>query len=142
MEYFIGSLATVMALVVLNRTIVKNNLLKRTNFDIKYSQSYSLSMLGPSVFIVNMPETKETQSRKHMESFQVRVVFSDNKAYWIKNNSFIQADVVDGIVQEDTQRAVDIMNLSKVELDKMSFIVGKLTEGKINDSGNPGNKKF
>ena len=30
------------------------------------------------------------------------------------------------------------MAMDKVELDKMFFIVQKLTEGKNNDSGNPG----
>jgi hypothetical protein len=142
MEYFLGSLATIVALALLNRSIIRHNVLKKVNFNIRYSQSYALSMLGPSVVIMNLPETKETQSRKHMETFQMKVVFANNKAYWIKNNAFVQADVIDGVVQEDTEEAVDIMALNKVELDKMAFIVEKLTEGKINDSGNPGNKKF
>jgi hypothetical protein len=142
MEYFIGSLATIIAFVVINRSISKHNVLQKTDFRIRYSQSYMIDLLGPSLVIMNIPEVKETQSRKHQEGFQIRVVFSENKAYWIKNNTFVQAEVVDGIVKEETEKAVDVMSLSKVELDKMAFIVGKLTEGKSNDSGNPGNKKL
>jgi len=34
------------------------------------------------------------------------------------------------------------MGMNKVELDKMFFIVQKLTEGKHNDSGDPGFKNL
>lgn len=142
MEYFIGSIATLIAFISLSRLFNHYNLLEKPKYTIKYSQSYIHEMLGPGLIMTLAPEVRVTQSRKHLETMQTRVVFVNNKAYWISNNTFLEADVVDGVVQQETQRAVDTMSLDKVQLDEMSFIVAKLTEGTTNDSGNSGNKKF
>lgn len=142
MEYFIGSIATLIAFVTLSRLFNYYNVLKKPDFSIKYSQSYIHEMLGPGLSITLPQPVRATQARKHLQSRQVRVVFAHNKAYWISNNTFLEADVVDGEVQKDTERAVDTMNMDKVQLDEMSFIVEKLTEGNINDFGDSGNKKF
>jgi hypothetical protein len=82
-----------------------------------------------------MPPPIATQSRKILEKSQIRIIFSDNRAYWIKNNMFLQADLVDGEVDDSTTKVVDTMTMDKVELDKMIFIVQKLTEGIANDGG-------
>lgn len=142
MEYFIGSIATLIAFVVLSRLFNYYNSIKKPDFSIRYSQSYIHEMLSGNITITIPPPPKLTQSRKHLESHQTRVVFANNKAYWISNNTFLEADVVDGEVQNDTQRAVDTMSLDKVQLDELSFIVSKLTEGTTNDFGDSGNKKF
>jgi hypothetical protein len=49
--------------------------------------------------------------------------------YWIVNNTFYVADIVDGNVEENTTRLVDTMTMDKVQLDKIMFIVEKLREG-------------
>jgi hypothetical protein len=74
------------------------------------------------------PRMADTQMSKHYKQSEVRVLFVDNKAYWISNNSFYSADLEDGIVNQNTTKVVDIMGMDKVELDKMSFIVEMLTE--------------
>ena len=63
---------------------------------------------------------------------------TDDRAYWIKDNTFYEANLVDGEVDKNTTKVVDTMTMDKVELDKMAFIVQKLTEGTRNDFGNPG----
>jgi hypothetical protein len=40
----------------------------------------------------------------------------------------------------DSVKPVDIMGMDAVELEKMIFIIEKLTEGTANDSGDSGNK--
>lgn len=74
------------------------------------------------------PKLAETQMSKHNKQTEVRVLFLENKAYWIANNSFYSADLEDGTVNQNTAKVVDIMAMDKVELDKMSFIVEMLTE--------------
>lgn len=72
----------------------------------------------------------------------MRFLTMDNQAFWIKDNTVFVSDVLDGdlsSINESTTRVVDMMTLDKVELDKMIFIIEKLTEGLLNDSGNSGN---
>ena len=64
----------------------------------------------------------------------------DSKAYWIKDNVFYSADMApDGTVDKDTTQKVDTFSLNKVQLDKMVFIVDRLTEGLDDDSRYSGN---
>lgn len=80
------------------------------------------------------------QSIKHDNLTNIRVIIMDNSAYWIKDNTFYVADMSeDGTVNKDTTRVVDTMAMNKVQLDKMVFIVDKLTEGLYDDSGSSGN---
>ena len=59
----------------------------------------------------------------------MRVMFLEDKAYWIKDNAFFTANVFDGIIDEESTSRVDIMGMDDVQLKEMSFIVDKLTEG-------------
>ena len=76
------------------------------------------------------PKVK-TQATEHHENNLVRIIFVESQAYWIRSNVFYTADLNEmGLVDFDSARPVDTMTMSKVQLDKMSFIVEKLTEGK------------
>ena len=80
----------------------------------------------------------KTQATEYFESKHILVVRNENNVYWIQDNVFYVADIVNGQVAEETKKRVDTSNMNKVELDKISFIVDKLTEGKKDDSGNSG----
>lgn len=137
MEYLIGSLVTAFCFVILSSIVRKDPPVKYT---IRHTQSNTHSLIAPFIPVTYFDESPTvTQARKHRQATQVRIVFFENKAYWIANNGFVEADVVGGEIQEETQRSVDIMSMDKIELDKMMFIVEKLTEGQINDSGSAGN---
>lgn len=62
-----------------------------------------------------------------------------NKAYWIKDNAFYEADLDGKNIDKESARIVDTMQMDKVQLDKMLFIMDQLRDGKSDDSGNPGN---
>jgi hypothetical protein len=73
----------------------------------------------------------KTQSKMHYDKTNVKVIILDNQAYWIKESVFYTADVDEfGFIDAESTRAVDTMAMNKVQLDKMIFIVDKLTEGK------------
>lgn len=80
-----------------------------------------------------------SQATKHLDSKHLRVFIDFDKAYWIKNNRLYSADVIDGIIIQETEKEVDTMTVNKVELNKLTFIVEKLTEGLDNDSSSSGN---
>lgn len=62
-----------------------------------------------------------------------------SKAYWIADNKVFEAPMSpDGMIEYESASPIDTMALSKVELDKLSFIVEKLTEGNSDDRSNTG----
>jgi hypothetical protein len=140
MEYLIGSVVTLIAFLVVSKNLSRHKLDSPPDFRVRYTQSYIQDLVGPArelLALLPVPR-KPSQSIEHHEKSHVRVVFSEGKAYWIANNTFYEAEMIDGIVQNEIAKAVDIMGMNKVQLDKMMFIVEKLTEGLSNDSGSPG----
>jgi hypothetical protein len=83
---------------------------------------------------------KNSQSKVYNEKTNIRVIIMDDVAYWIKDNIFYMANMVNGFVDKDTTRTVDTMAMDKVQLDKMLFIMDRLREGKRDDSSGTGNK--
>jgi hypothetical protein len=138
MEFLLGTVFAFLAILFTRRFIITKDVIKETSVrPLAYKQSHIklLTQVANQYFF--MPPPLATQSRKILEKNQIRIIFSENRAYWIKNNMFLQADLVDGEVDDSTTKVVDTMTMDKVELDKMIFIVQKLTEGITNDGGNP-----
>lgn len=139
MEYLIGSLVTMLTMVVLSRkiaTVHKENL----PVLVKYSQAHTYSLLKPILpyILSNLKRKVKTQAGEHYKKSQVRIIFTNSEAYWIAGNSLYVAQVVDGSVDEDSVKVVDTMAMDKVQLDKMVFIVEQLTEGLTNDNSGSG----
>lgn len=79
-----------------------------------------------------------TQLTKHRQKGMIKVIVLGDQAYWVSNNKFYVAEAVNGEVQKNTTKPVDIDSLSKVDLDKMLFILDSLRDGKRNDRGSSG----
>lgn len=139
MEYLIGSLATFIILIGLY-LVINKVVNDYTHVKIRHSQSRTHSIIAPFLQNINMPiNQRETQSTRHDQKNDIKVVLIDGSAYWIKDNNFYTAYIdMHGTIDTDTTRLVDIMSLSSVELDKMLFIMDKLREGLTDDSGSAG----
>ena len=83
-----------------------------------------------------------SQLTKRKEKNMTKVIFVDNQAYWVSENTFFVAESVNGEIQRQTARPVNTNGLSKVDLDKMLFILDSLKNGSKNDSGSSGNERF
>ena len=82
-----------------------------------------------------------TQSQKHIQKNMLRVVIADGNAYWILNNVFYTANAINGRVDEETIKPLDIENMPTKELNKMLSILDDLKQGVgPNDSSSTGNK--
>ncbi len=99
-------------------------LIYRFNFGKKYSRK-----------VMN-----KTQSKKHYDKTNVKVIILDNQAYWIKDNIFYKAPIVDQLIDKDSAEEVDTISMDRVQLDKMLFIMDKLREGINDDSRGSGDK--
>lgn len=142
MDYIIGfwlalSSVSVVVWYVTNKRVDN---FEKFNTTIRYRQSHVHNLvaplLPPEVFV---KKRKPTQASKHEASTNIRVIIMDDMAYWIKDHTFYSASMgPDGTVDKETTTQVDTMHMNKVQLDKMVFIVDKLTEGLQNDNGDPG----
>lgn len=82
----------------------------------------------------------KSQSKVHHNKNNIRVIIVENSAYWIKDNIFYKAPLVDELIDKESAEKVDTINMDKVQLDKMLFIMDKLREGINDDSRGSGNK--
>jgi hypothetical protein len=126
-------------------SIIKISNKKRIAFlkKIKYRQSDIHEMIKNVIPKQRFDKPKlMTQSEKHIQKNMLRVVISEDRAYWILGNVFYTANAVDGRVDENTAKPLDVENMSRIELDKMLSILDDLKQGVgPNDSGSTGNKR-
>jgi hypothetical protein len=109
----------------------------------KYSQS-SIYEMVKDIFPKEMFDKPKviTQSQKHIQKNMLRVVITEGKAYWILDNVFYTANAINGRVEEETVKPLDIENMSTKELNKMLLILDDLKQGVgSNDSGSAGDKR-
>ena len=108
----------------------------------KYRQSSIYEMVKDVVPKQRFDKPKViTQSQRHIQKNMLRVVIAEGSAYWILNNVFYTANAVNGRVDEETIKPLDIENMPIKELDKMLSILDDLKQGVgPNDSSSTGNK--
>ena len=135
MEYFLGSAITMLAMYVTTRLITYNKVNNKKDIP-RYSQSHIHMLILPLLPEIRKYKKKMiTQSSKHEERTNVKVVIMDNKAYFIKNGTFYCADMHGTEIDGANATSVDTMAMDKVQLDKMLFIMDQLRDGKKDDSG-------
>ena len=137
MEYFLGSVITLAAIVFTKLYLSKNVNSKIP--PIRFSQTRALELsIGIIQQAITPKEPLQTQTTIHYNQNTIQILVLGKFAYWIKNNLFYMADILDGEIDHDTTREVDIMSMDKVQLDKMVYIVEQLREGMPNDSRDSG----
>lgn len=135
MEYALGSVITLAAIVIM-RLLLRRQY-REPPPAVRYSQSHVYDLISP--FLPTNSEMKipaASQMSRHLDEVLIKIVFTEGKAYWIKDDKFYVADVKDYEIQHETATQVDTMSMDKVELDKIILVVEELTKGKTNDSRN------
>jgi hypothetical protein len=141
MEYLLVVALTLIA----SWSIIKISNKKRMMFlgKHKYRQSYIYEIVKDFIpkQVFDKPKVI-TQSEKHIQKNMLKVVITEGKAYWILNNVFYTANAINGRIDEETTKLLDIENMPTKELDKMLSILDDLKQGVgPNDSGSTGNKR-
>lgn len=77
---------------------------------------------------------RNSQAKKHLSNNSVKVLVMEDQAYWVHNNMFYVAETVDGLVNPETVKPVDVNNMSNRDIDKMLFILDSLKNGNSDDS--------
>jgi hypothetical protein len=141
MEYFLGSIITLIVIF-----FVKKYLTTKVNTKIRpirFSQTRALELSINIIKTVIKPiEIPDTQSSIHYNNNTLKILIFGKYAYWIKENTLYVADIVDGEIDHESTKEVDTMDMDKVQLEKMIYIVEQLREGMPNDSWDSGQSKF
>jgi len=126
-------------------SIIKISNKKRISFlkKIKYRQSNIHEIIKDVIPKERFEKPKFiTQSQKHVQKNMLKVVIEKDKAYWILGNVFYTANAINGRIDEDTAKPLDIENMSTKELDNMLSILDDLKQGVgPDDSGSAGNER-
>ncbi len=145
MEYFLGAVTAFISMLgVLFLKKQKDKIVSVPNF--RYNQSYYFELIKPAIPILDylnkeQKRSEMSQAKKYLASQELVILFMDNQAYWIKDNAVYVADVIKGNqINKESAKVVDTMAMDKVQLDKMMFIVEKLSEGTRHDSGYSGHQ--
>lgn len=137
MEFVLGALLPLLGILITYKLILPYR--KATTLKVSYRQTDIFETIKPSLpYLEATKELPETQSSKFESRHSLKVLMFENQAYWIKDNSVYVADIVDGGVDQQGAKIVDTMTMDKVQLDRLSFIIDKLTKGRSDDSSYPG----
>jgi hypothetical protein len=137
LEYFIGSVVTLAAIIGLN--LLARRFDRSNEQVVGPSQSYIYSLVGPYMLSnEELKEPKPTQSSKYADKLFIKVVIVEGKAYWIQDSVFYVANYINNEVIKESAEEVDTMSMDKVQLNKIMLVVEKLREGAYDDSWNAG----
>lgn len=59
----------------------------------------------------------------------VSVAVVEDQAYWVTDNTFYVAEIIDGEIDKTTSRPVNAFEMSNTDVRKMLFILDNLVEG-------------
>jgi hypothetical protein len=141
MEYVVGSVAAIIGMLLILKASQTDHMnAKSGRYRVVYNQSHVYRLLRPYLVIESMMTKQQvpTQASEHEKSLYVKIIVVEDKAYWIKDNAFFTADMVENSLDNSSTTTVDIMGMDDVQLKKMMFIVEKLTKGNEDDRGNSG----
>jgi len=137
MEYFAGSIVTLVTMYIVAKLVnhPKNNIKSAKTM---FSQSRQYELVADFIPIIP-PKPTISQSIKHNRSQYTRIFFIGDDAYWIEDNSVYTSKFENGVIDQENKKTVDMTTIDKVELEKMIFVVERLTEGLSDDSRDSGN---
>jgi hypothetical protein len=130
LEIIFNFIMSAFAVAYLRFIILKKNKANKKKLANQPSQSKNLSSFNDRVLqILEEQKPKKTQASQYISRNSVKAIAVEDQIYWIADNAFYTANIVDGDIQENSTRLVDTMAMDKVQLEKMIFIVDKLREG-------------
>ena len=139
MEYILGFLSAIVFIYFFIQIQHRYDVLKERIKFVKSTQSRNYLLLNNFAYDRKKIKNINRQSLNHDKNINIRVIIMDNQAYWIKDNTFYTADMVQGNVDKETTRVVDTMTMNRVQLDKMIFIIDRLREEAFDDRRGAGN---
>ena len=138
MEYFIVALLTIFSSFVILKIVNRHEKIFIGRPIYRQSDMHSLMK---NFFSRNISvNSKTSQMEKREEQNNVKIVAIEDKAYWVIDNVFYVADLINDAPDMSTAKPVDTSNMSKQDIDKMLFILDNLDRRKNDERGSTGNE--
>lgn len=132
---FIFGLFISIILILFFFTVKKNKSVKK----IRQSDIHFLIKMFTKQQEVVSNKINNSQLSNRINKNRIDIIIVDDKAYWVDNNIFYEADIIDNRPDMASCRPIDTTNISKNEVDKLLFILDNLCRGLNNDSSSSGN---
>jgi len=127
-----------LTLVLVSFIIIRVKRRRKVFIDrITYRQSHIHNLIKdflPKTSVIKK-NSGTSQSKTYTAKNMIRVVVTDDKAYWVANNVFYVSDIRNGDPDLETAKPVDTFNMQKKDLEKMLSILDSLGNGITDDSG-------
>jgi hypothetical protein len=139
MEYAISVVLTLLCSWPILIYIKKKNIKRYSQVIYRQSDMHNILKY---FFSLNTDDIVKTRSQltKRIEEDIIKVIVLGSQAYWVSNNTFYVAKAMGGEVLTETAKPVDVENMSKVDVEKMLFILDSLKNGKEDDRSSTGNE--
>lgn len=82
-----------------------------------------------NVFVSKVEKKFQNIIKEEEKQELINVAVFDNKAYWVHENIFYEADIINNEISKETSRPVNVFEMSPYDINKMLFILDNLTEG-------------
>lgn len=138
MEYLIVVILTIASSFAILKIVKRNEKIFIGRPIYRQSDMHNLmkNFFSRSLFVNN----KSSQMDKRIDRDTVKIVATEDQAYWVVDNVFYVADLVNDRPDMSTARPVDTSNMSKDDIDKMLFILDNLDRGNKDERGSTGNE--
>lgn len=71
----------------------------------------------------------DEEDMEEEEEVEISVAIIEDKAYWVVDNTFYVAEIIDGEIDKSSSRPVDPFTMSSSDIKKMLFILDNIVEG-------------
>jgi len=103
---------------------------------IKYRQSHIIHILAMTEYEEHDENEFYDEESPEKDNIKYKVVFLEDKAYWLDGSEFFVADARGDTIMTKTKRQVDTMAMNAVELKKIAKVVEALrSDNEDRDSG-------
>ena len=90
-----------------------------------------------SFLVLSKTEKKFNSIMKNEDNFMpneneedcISIAIVENQAYWVSDNTFYVAELVNGEIDRASCRPVNVFEMSNTDIRKMLFILDNLVEG-------------
>ena len=89
---------------------------------------FLISIFG-DIFVSKTEKEFQNIIKEEEKEELINVAIFDNKAYWVHENIFYEADIVNNEISRETSRPVNVFEMSSYDVSKMLFILDNLKEG-------------
>lgn len=89
---------------------------------------FILNITG-NIFVSKIDKKFQDIVKEEDQQELINVAIFNDKAYWVHENIFYEADIINNEINKESSRPVNVFEMSSYDISKMLFILDNLSEG-------------